>query len=1240
MSQDTNVNNLIINKLTKAQYEGISNPSDTELYLITDDSGITSNDVTGALGFTPENQANKVTSISSSSTDTQYPSAKLVYDQLQLKQDELVSGTNIKTINNQSILGNGNIEIQAGGTVDQTYDATSTNAQSGTAVAGALGSYVTTNTDQNITGTKTFVGTKKVAFKQSGNSDKLGFTLYTNSGVEKGYLEFNPTNTIDGAPLMTLGNYASSASAITQVGFRRYSSVSGASGAYNLLTPLIADAKTPFSLTTTYTNFYLPLGFTDGTTTVKTAKSGVVDLSSILPDISGKQDTLVSGTNIKTINNISLLGSGNIDIQGGGGGTVDQTYDPTSTNAQSGVAIAGAHFLTSSDLPTIGNGEITVYQGSSVKGSFRLNQTSNYSLNLDEGANFESLRTPIPPQGFIPEGSSSTYPVMSLECIVTYTEETDPETGDPIIDPETGMTSRTLGTILYYDMNMSNFYTYSGAGFELYQGEVTDSYMSIGDFSASAGLLYRKWSYTDSSSIGSSTIEYYYTYGEINGDGGFGGSLNTYDSSGKYVGTTDITLSIDEMSSEVRVSATLHDSDYMTNKALNKEPSGDIYSSSEDNIIITNSDGTLAANMGMKQNVLTPGENISIDYTTNTISANIGTMDYLNEYSESALSSRGAYYALTTKENILSSENTGDGVEITIEKGHNLPEGYTEYATLNCRNAYINTGLYGSEKTRFEIYGHYQYGDDSYTNLFGDRTTSGKHMCLYKGAWRAGSQNVSTYIFYNSYGSQSDHLFIGNQYGCIYDNTKNAFSAVTSAFTTTNTLLLMGVNGSSPTVSSQTFYFRYAKIYEEDTLVFYGVPAKRNSDSAMGIYDLVSKGFFEKAGGSGSFSAGAALSLSKRIVAKGGGGTIVVDSELSTSSTNPVQNKVITTELNKKIEGITSSDVTTALGYTPQTLLISGTNIKTINNESILGSGNINIQSGGTVDQTFDGTSTNAQSGVAIAGKLVNYVPLNSSSDIDIHANSINFDLGDKLTLNSVPVLCQGWNSLSDNVDGFGINIDTDGLWYSWNYNDTLYADGKLSGMYGYEYGSNNTVSHKHGIEVYGNGINFSNLNYVSTITIPSDGLLALNGHNIITDNNLKTINNQSIIGSGNINISGGTTYTAGNGINIINNTISIDTSVVAELSDIPDVSNFVTNSSLATTLQDYALSSDLSTTLTNYVTNSSLTTVLNDYQPLLVSGTNIKTVNNQSILGSGNIDIQGGVSMTYNSLQEKLTWS
>lgn len=62
-------------------------------------------------------------------------------------------------------------------------------------------------------------------------------------------------------------------------------------------------------------------------------------------------------------------------------------------------------------------------------------------------------------------------------------------------------------------------------------------------------------------------------------------------------------------------------------------------------------------------------------------------------------------------------------------------------------------------------------------------------------------------------------------------------------------------------------------------------------------------------------------------------GTITVDTELSESSVNPVQNKVITTAINEK-----------------QDELVSGTNIKTVNNESLLGSGNITIQSGSDPD--------------------------------------------------------------------------------------------------------------------------------------------------------------------------------------------------------------------------------------------------------------------------------------------------
>ena len=49
---------------------------------------------------------------------------------------------------------------------------------------------------------------------------------------------------------------------------------------------------------------------------------------------------------------------------------------------------------------------------------------------------------------------------------------------------------------------------------------------------------------------------------------------------------------------------------------------------------------------------------------------------------------------------------------------------------------------------------------------------------------------------------------------------------------------------------------------------------------------------------------------------------------------------------------------------------------------------------------------------------------------------------------------------------------------------------------------------------------------------------------------------------------------------------------------------------------------------LSNYYTKQQTDTLLGGKQPTLVSGTNIKTINNESLLGEGNIDIQGGSSV------------
>ena len=62
----------------------------------------------------------------------------------------------------------------------------------------------------------------------------------------------------------------------------------------------------------------------DGITYIgDTISSATYESEGIIVDLSDYQPLLVSGTNIKTINNTSLLGSGNISISGGGGGGGD-----------------------------------------------------------------------------------------------------------------------------------------------------------------------------------------------------------------------------------------------------------------------------------------------------------------------------------------------------------------------------------------------------------------------------------------------------------------------------------------------------------------------------------------------------------------------------------------------------------------------------------------------------------------------------------------------------------------------------------------------------------------------------------------------------------------------------------------------------------------------------------------------------------------------------------------------------
>jgi hypothetical protein len=135
--------------------------------------------------------------------------------------------------------------------------------------------FVTTNTAQNVTARKTFVGEKVICFKQSASTNKLGFTLYNRSDTEVGGLEYNPSSNILALNAPKTAN--------TLVGFRYWGTP-----ASNIIIPKPTSG-----------DYYIPLSFKNGSSTVTTNSSGVADLSNLIPTIA--TSVSASSTNAETV---------------------------------------------------------------------------------------------------------------------------------------------------------------------------------------------------------------------------------------------------------------------------------------------------------------------------------------------------------------------------------------------------------------------------------------------------------------------------------------------------------------------------------------------------------------------------------------------------------------------------------------------------------------------------------------------------------------------------------------------------------------------------------------------------------------------------------------------------------------------------------------------------------------------------------------------------------------------------
>lgn len=172
-------------------------------------------------------------------------------------------------------------------------------------------------------------------------------------------------------------------------------------------------------------------------------------------------------------------------------------------------------------------------------------------------------------------------------------------------------------------------------------------------------------------------------------------------------------------------------------------------------------------------------------------------------------------------------------------------------------------------------------------------------------------------------------------------------------------------------------------------------------------------------------TAGTNITIENNVIsATGGGSQITVDDELSTSSENPVQNKVITTALNNKVESSALSTVATSGSYNDltnkpnlATVALTG-NYNDLTNKPVIPEGVI-------VDQTYDPTSINSQSGIAIAGAgfLTQHQDISGKADIASLATvAISGDYADLTNKPTIPAaqVQSDW----DAVSGMGVILN------------------------------------------------------------------------------------------------------------------------------------------------------------------------------------------------------------------------
>lgn len=188
-----------------------------------------------------------------------------------------------------------------------------------------------------------------------------------------------------------------------------------------------------------------------------------------------------------------------------------------------------------------------------------------------------------------------------------------------------------------------------------------------------------------------------------------------------------------------------------------------------------------------------------------------------------------------------------------------LPAGFTELAYVATNsNAYIDTGVAGATDleitTKFYVGSYIQYAsvygnyiDENYNY---NRAILGSETSLYVGGGLNKSQSVSGFSL------SAVHTLVVNSTTAVLDGVSTSVTAATGNANTKNICLgnRAADNPAERNIGLRIYSF---EIKKDGTTVLNLVPAMRDSDDAVGFYDLVSESFVKSLTGT-EFTAGPA----------------------------------------------------------------------------------------------------------------------------------------------------------------------------------------------------------------------------------------------------------------------------------------------------------------------------------------------------------------------------------------------